>query len=122
MAHHAEAGPAGQRTSGSLEAVARTLVSVKVIAGAAVVLLSIGASYATTRAKVEQATPTLRHDSLVRAVAHQDTAVAKIGVDVNSLKRDIMGLNCLNSGYPSPFCDTIPRVRVMQAGSSRRLP
>lgn len=114
------------RHSGSLDAVTRTLTSVRTLAGVAVVLLSVGASYATTRtkidAKIDAATPTVRHDSLVRAVAHQDTAVAKIGLDVNSLKRDIMGLNCLNSGYPSPFCDTIPRVRVMQAGSSRRLP
>lgn len=107
----------------ALNGFARTVGSLKVIGTAAVVLFTVGATYATTRRQIEQSTPAERHDSLVRAVAKHDTALASVGHDVNSLKRDIMGLTCLNAGYPSPFCDTIPRVRaVQQAGSPRRIP
>lgn len=72
--------------------------------------ISITAAAMGARQQLANATPVARHDSLVVAVRENKASI-------DTLKRDLMGLNCQQARYPSPFCDLVPR--VMQAGGRK---
>jgi len=90
------------------------------IAGATIIgfFISMTATGVQAKQQLQNATPRTQFDSLRGVVAHHDTVlrsirdtiVLELRQELGSLRTDVMGLNCQRAGYPSPFCDGVPRI------------
>lgn len=56
------------------------------------------------------------HDT-TRSIRHE---VKTMGDELRSTSRNVLGMQCRSSNFPSPFCDSVPR--VYQAGAARGRP
>lgn len=94
------------------EITARALTAMA--AGVVIVtgVVSLLTAAVTTHQQLREATPVTRHDSLQRVVARNDTALAGIRATIAAMQQNILGLNCQQAHYPSPFCDGVTRVEA----------
>lgn len=94
--------------------------AIALIAGALTIgafLISVTAAGVVAHQQLQGATPTTRHDSLRTVVARHDSDIAEVRSELAEVKQRLLGLNCQQDGYPTPFCDDVPR--VLQAGQPR---
>jgi hypothetical protein len=119
-----------RRTSEGLELAGVTLTTIIAAATLLGILLSGIANGMQAREQLRNATPRARTDSVIARVAHHDTVLAgirdtllpQVRAEIAALRTDVMGLNCQRAGYPSPFCDNIPRVGAPLSTPTRKDP
>jgi hypothetical protein len=107
-----------RRTATGLEMAGTALTAIIAAATVFGFFISMTAGGMQAKQQLQNATPKTRTDSLVGRVAHHDTVltfirdtlVAQLRAELGGLRNDVMGLNCQRAGYPSPFCDNVPRV------------
>jgi hypothetical protein len=93
-----------------------------IVGAAAIVAFGVQGAIRGVQAQeqLSHATPKVAFDSLAARVAQHDTLFRDIRGDLRAIRNDVYGIKCQLARYPSPFCDSVPR--VMQAGLPRSRP